>query len=351
MSVVDARIARRPGDPGLFAALAPMDGVTDWVYRDLLTRMHGGNSGISMCVSEFVRVCTITVVRKVIEKHCPEVHTGGKTAAGVPVFVQILGGNPGPMASTAARCVEMGAPGIDINFGCPSKTVNGSDGGATLLKYPQRVEAITAAVRAAVPAEIPVTVKIRLGWDSADNVEAIARAIENGGASWLTIHARTRMQGYRPPVDWSGIGRAREAVSMPVVANGDLNTVADVEACQAISGCTAFMVGRGAMGRPRLFRQLRGHTEPELDVAWLCDTLREYLDMLLRSGATEHAALGRCKQWLRLAAPASPVYEGMFTQLKRCRDLESMLRGLPSGIPVRPPRLQPSRPIGVPASP
>ncbi len=337
MSVIDPRVARTPGAHGLFAALAPMDGVTDWVYRDVITGLHGGASGVSMCVSEFVRVSRITVVPKVILKHCPEVRTGGTTASGVPVFVQLLGGNPEPMASTAARCVQMGAPGIDINFGCPAKTVNKSDGGATILQFPHRLEAITAAVRKAVPAQVPVTVKIRLGWANADHVEDIARAIEQGGASWLTIHARTRMQGYRPPVDWASIGRAREAVTMPVVANGDLNTVADVDACREISGCSAFMIGRGAMGRPRLFRQLRGYPDREVDVPWLCALIRDYAGRILGSGATESAALGRCKQWLRLAAPAHPHYAAMFGALKRAKELPRFLDQLdPTGMPARP---------------
>ena len=337
MSVIDPRIARTPDAPGLFVALAPMDGVTDWVYRDLLTKLHGGDSGISLCVSEFVRVVRSVVVPKVILKHCPEVTTGGRTAAGVPVFVQLLGGQPEPMAGTAVRCVEMGAPGIDINFGCPSKTVNGSDGGATILQFPQRLEAITAAVRNAVPDSIPVTVKIRLGWENAEHIEDIVQAIEQGGATWLTIHGRTRMQGYRPPVDWSSIGRAREAVRIPVVANGDLNTVDDVEACQRISGCTAFMIGRGSMGRHRLFRQLRGHRDAELDAVWLCARLREYAQSILDTGGSEGVALGRCKQWLRLAAPASPVYAGLFATLKRSQELSTLLAGLtPPGMP-RPP--------------
>lgn len=333
MSVVDPRVARRPDAPGLFAALAPMDGVTDWVYRDLLTKLHGGDSGISLCVSEFVRVTRSVVVPKAILRHCPEVETGGRTAAGVPVFVQLLGGQPEPMAGTAIRCVEMGAPGIDINFGCPSKTVNGSDGGATILQFPRRLEAITSAVRHAVPDSIPVTVKIRLGWENAEHVEDIVRAIEQGGATWLTIHGRTRMQGYRPPVNWTSIGRAREAVSIPVVANGDLNTLDDIEACRRISGCSAFMIGRGSMGRPRLFRQLRGHRDPELDAVWLCARLREYAQSILDTGGSQGVALGRCKQWLRLAAPASPVYAGLFATLKRSKELSSLLVGLtPPGI-------------------
>ncbi len=332
MSVIDPRIARRPDAPGLFVALAPMDGVTDWVYRDLLTKLHGGDSGISLCVSEFVRVTRSVVVPKVILKHCPEVETGGRTAAGVPVFVQILGGQPEPMAGTALRCVEMGAPGIDINFGCPAKTVNNHDGGATILKCPQRVEAITAAVREATPAEVPVTVKIRLGWSDAEAIEDIARAAEKGGAAWLTVHARTRLQLYRPPVDWPALARARSAVQMPVVANGDVDSVGALQSCARQSECTAFMVGRGAMGRPRLFRQVRGATEPDLDLPWMRDLLRDYVDRLLIAGAPPRAALGRLKQWLRLAAPSFEVLRDLFDSTKRMRTLDDALTlALPDG--------------------
>src|SRR5690606_6650665 len=109
---------------------------------------------------------------------------------------------------TAALAADLGAPGIDLNFGCPAKTVNNHDGGATILKTPQRVRHIVGAVREAVATDIPVSVKIRLGWDSAAGVEDLARAAAEGGAAWLTIHARTRTQLYRPPVDWVSIGRA-----------------------------------------------------------------------------------------------------------------------------------------------
>jgi tRNA-dihydrouridine synthase C len=317
-----ARIAPRPDAEGTFIALAPMDGVTDHVYRELLTGLGGGDSGISQCVSEFVRVTHDVVPDRVIRRHCPEVDRGGRTSSGVPVFVQILGGDEGPMADTAAAAAALGAPGIDINFGCPAKTVNNHDGGATILKTPCRVERIVSAVRRAVPSATPVSVKIRLGWDSADDVEEIARAAEAGGGSWLTIHARTRLQLYKPPVDWRAIGRARDAVSFPVVANGDLNTVADVDACARLSGCNAFMIGRGAMARPLLFRQLRGHVEPDLDLPWLIELLADYTVRLQEAGATDHAALGRLKQWLRLAAPAFEPLREFFDTVKRLSDLE-----------------------------
>ena len=122
-------LARHPGEPGLFLALAPMDGITDWVYRNLMTRLRNADSGISICVSEFVRVTRDPVVPHVIERHCPEVRTGGTTSSGTPVFVQLLGGEPAPMAESARRAAALGASGVDINFGCPAKTVNNHDGG------------------------------------------------------------------------------------------------------------------------------------------------------------------------------------------------------------------------------
>lgn len=333
------QVATRPDAPGLFLALAPMDGVTDWVYRDLLTDLHEGRSGISLCVSEFVRVTRDRVQPHVLRRHCPELDWGGRTRAGVEVFVQLLGGEPGPMADSAALAAELGAPGIDLNFGCPAKTVNNHDGGATILKTPQRVEAIVAAVRRAVPDDRPVSVKIRLGWDGADTLAEIARAAEQGGGSWLTVHARTRLQLYRPPVDWAALSRAREATRFPVVANGDLCTPDDLQRCGAVSGCSAFMIGRGSMGRPWLFRQARGHHEPDFEPVRYRALLREYVARMLAGGAPERAALGRLKQWLRLGAPAFAEVDHLFQSIKRCPELTPALARLDSEtLPARDPR-------------
>ena len=315
------RVAARPDDPGLFLALAPMDGVTDGSFRELITRSFAGRSGISLCVSEFVRVTQQPVQPHVMLRHCPELVRGGRTRAGVPVFVQLLGGEPRWMAEAAALAVELGAPGVDINFGCPAKTVNNSDGGATLLKQPCRVEAVTRAVRDAVAATIPVTVKIRVGWEDAEPVVDIARAAEQGGASWLTIHGRTRRQLYAPPVDMEAIGRARIAVSMPVVANGDLFSVAALHECAAVSGCSAFMVGRGAMGRPEIFAEARGWRSGPIASAELGKMLVEYVEQLQADGADERSTLGRLKQWLRMAGLLREDARGWFEDCKRLQTL------------------------------
>jgi tRNA-dihydrouridine synthase C len=210
-----------------------------------------------VCVSEFVRVTRDPAPAAVLRRDVPELMTGGRTAAGVPVFVQLLGGDAEPVARTAQVAASLGAPGIDLNFGCPAKTVNNHDGGATLLKYPERIRRIVARTRELVPHEIPVTMKMRVGWDSAEGIEAIAEAAEAGGAAWITIHARTRSQLYRPPVVWDALARARAAVRIPVVANGDVCVANDVHACAAESCCEAFMIGRGAMARPSVFAAIR----------------------------------------------------------------------------------------------
>jgi len=317
-----ATIARAPGDEGLFLALAPMDGVTDWVFRGLVTGQFGARSGISLCVSEFVRVTTQVPPAAVLLRHCPELSRGGVTEGGVPVFVQILGGDAEPMAGTARLAASLGAPGVDINFGCPSRKVNKRDGGATLLKYPERLRAIVAAVRDAVPPEIPVSAKIRVGWADDDDLETIVRAAGAGGASWITIHARTRIQGYKPPVRWRALARTVGLTGATVVANGDLNTVEDLGACAEQSRCQAFMIGRGAMSAPDLFARARGARDRELELGDFIELWREYYARLIADGAAEIKAISRVKQWLRFASPGSPAIASLFDAFKTLREWE-----------------------------
>ena len=209
-------------------ALAPMDGVTDHVFRELLTaRARPG--ALAFAVSEFVRVTDRPLSAGMIRRACPEVSRGGVTGAGTPVLVQLLGGQVEPLAATARVAMSAGAHGIDLNFGCPAKLVNRHDGGACLLKTPERIEKIVACVRQAVPRDRPVSAKIRLGWDCRDDVAAIALAAERGGASWLTVHGRTKSEMYGPPADWVAIGSARRALAITTIANGDLNTDAALE--------------------------------------------------------------------------------------------------------------------------
>ncbi|HEY8946072.1 MAG TPA: tRNA-dihydrouridine synthase family protein [Polyangiaceae bacterium] len=308
-----ARIKTSAHPPGPIA-LAPMDGITDHAYRELWTSIHSPGR-VAFCVSEFVRVSEQPLPDYVICRAYPEVEAGGLTRTGVPVLLQLLGGQPAPIAETARTATNLGAYGIDLNFGCPAKLVNRHDGGASLLRAPERIERIVDAVRRIVPGDRPVSAKIRLGWESSDEVVEIARAAERGGASWLTIHGRTKVAMYGPPADWEAIGRARAAVNIPVVANGDLNTLRALESCRAISGCTHFMLGRGPMARPSLLRSGIAQSE-DTELRPLRDVLLEYLEILAREGNSEERQVARVKQWLSLAKRVDPALSAYFESIK-----------------------------------
>jgi tRNA-dihydrouridine synthase C len=292
-----------------------MDGVTDFAYRALWTSL-GAPGKFSFCVSEFVRVSDRPLPASVIREACPEVAHAGTTPAGVPVLVQLLGGIAEPMAQTARNAIAIGAFGIDLNFGCPAKLVNRHDGGAALLRAPQRIEQIVTAVRKAVPSDKPVSVKIRLGWESSEEVVEIARAAERGGASWLTIHGRTKLEMYGPPANWRAIGCARAAVDIVVVANGDLNSEESIERCREHSGCSYFMLGRGPMGRPSLLSS-DASVAASSELRRLGELLLQYLVVLEQVGNSEARQVSRVKQWLSLAKRVNPSVAPWFDEVKR----------------------------------
>jgi len=303
-----AGVAETPTDDGLFLALSPMDGFTDAVFRELITSVpcaapdcgrHGG-SPVSMCTTEFFRVIDAPPCEETIVAGYPEVRRGGRTRTGVLVVPQVMGSEAALVAETAARLVALGAPGVDLNFGCPVKAVNQKQAGAALLKEPKRIESICRAVRGAIGSGATLSVKTRLGWDGRDALPELAKRIEGAGVDWLTIHGRTRRDGYRGEADWSGIALARTAVSVPVVANGDLTRMAQLGACAQQSGCRAFAIGRGVLGRPGLFHQLRGGRPPGNDHALLAATLQTYAQALLEGGMRERGVVNRVRHWLRL---------------------------------------------------
>ncbi|KGE05157.1 tRNA dihydrouridine synthase [Pseudohaliea rubra] len=299
--------------------LAPMEGVIDHTMRELLT----GLGGIDRCVTEFLRVTERLLPPRVFYRCCPELAAGGKTVHGVPVYLQLLGGQPGPVAENAARGAELGAPGIDLNFGCPAKTVNRSDGGAIVLREPARVYAITAAVRAALPVDVPLSVKIRLGFEDRSPFLDVVRAISDAGAAEIVVHARTRRDGYRPPAYWDDIAGAREVTRLPLIANGEIWSPGDAARCQAASGCDDLMLGRGALCRPDLPRLVRGAARGE-DLAplpWpaVLDLVRQFFALTLASYDARHAG-NPLKQWLVYLRAYYPQAALLFEHLKRLRD-------------------------------
>lgn len=233
--------------------LAPMEGITDARTRAFLTR----TGYYDFCVTEFIRVSAHVLGPKVFRNEAPEILNQCLTPSGIPVVVQILGGDPERMAQSALHAVEAGALGIDINFGCPAPTVNKNDGGATLLKYPHRVEAIVRAVRDALPTHVTVSAKLRLGFDDPEAIYENAKRAEQGGANWITIHGRTKIQGYTPPAYWEPIGKVRDQLRIPVIANGEIFSIEDFKRCRAITGCEHFMLGRSALGVPGLALEVR----------------------------------------------------------------------------------------------
>ncbi len=181
---------------GMTLLLAPMEGLLDFVLRDVLTRV----GGVDRCVSEFIRITGSLLPDKVFLRYVPELLNGSRTLAGVPVRAQLLGSDPVCMAENAARLAALQPEGIDLNFGCPAKVVNRHGGGAALLQEPERIAAVVAAVRRAVPAHLPVSAKMRLGFNDTLLMRECAQAMQDGGAAELVVHARTKADGYRPPI-------------------------------------------------------------------------------------------------------------------------------------------------------
>ena len=281
--------------------LAPMEGLADWLLRDVLTQAGGYDAA----VCEFVRVSGPRMPSRAFRRVCPELCNSGRTPSGVPVIVQLLGSDPDLMAENAAQLARLGPPGIDLNFGCPAPTVNGSGGGAVLLDDPERVGRIVAAVRGAVPQAVPVLAKMRLGVRDTSRALDCARAIEAGGASSLVVHARIRDEYYRPPAHWAWIARIRESVAIPVIANGEVWCVEDYLRCREVTGCEDVMIGRGAVADPLLARRIKAHlagepTDAAAETDWrlVQGMLAQFWHRLPEKMAPRFAP-GRIKMWLR----------------------------------------------------
>jgi len=237
------RIGQQIIDPP--TALAPMEGITDRSFRRMVRQL----GGCGLTVTEFVSSEAMT--RDV--RHAwqtaeidPDEH---------PVAIQIYGRSPERMAQAARSCEDLGADFVDLNLGCPAKKVVSGSSGAALMREPRLAEAILQAVGKALT--IPFTVKMRLGWDQQQrNAPEIARLAEEAGASLVTVHGRTRSQGFSGTADWPAISAVKRAVGIPVLANGDIRTVADARRALAESGADGVMAGRAVLRNPWLLRQI-----------------------------------------------------------------------------------------------
>ena len=300
--------------------LAPMEGLLDFVLRDILTR----TGGIDRCVSEFVRITHTLLPRKTYERIVPELLNGGRTRAGVPVRVQLLGSDPECLADNAAIAADLGAHGIDLNFGCPAKVVNRHGGGAALLEDPALLRRIVETVRRAVPAQVPVSAKMRLGLHDDRRAEECALALAEGGAEELVVHARTKADGYRPPAYWDRIHDICEVVRIPVIANGEIWTLDDALRCRAASGCTGLMLGRGMVRDPGLARLIRARDQQSEDTSQLEweELMPQIADFwhLVRISLDRKKHAGRIKQWFNFLRQRFPEAEMAYQMLRSIDD-------------------------------
>jgi tRNA-dihydrouridine synthase C len=308
------------GDTGRLI-LAPMEGLADDLLRDVLTQA----SHYDWCVTEFVRVSATVMPSSAFIRISPELKSGARTRAGTPVWVQLLGSDPELMAANAARVALLAPAGIDLNFGCPTPLINRNRGGAALLDEPELLEKITAAVRAAVPDHIPVAAKMRLGIRDTSRTIDCARALEAGGAASLVVHARTKEDGYRPQVRWEWLAHIREAIQIPVIANGEVWNVADYHALRAVSGCGDVMLGRGAVADPLLaskIRQKRGD-DPDTDWPLIQSMLLDYWNQAQKK-VLPHQAPGRLKQWLMLMRRSYPQAQVLFNVIRETQHADEV---------------------------
>ena len=252
--------------------LAPMAAVTDLPFRTVCEEL-----GVGLTITEFLSANALTEgAKKAVDKMTPSL--GGR-----PFGVQIFGREEERMAKAALMAVEIGASLVDINMGCPAKRVIAGACGSALMCEPALAQGLVRAVRAAVPAHIPISVKHRSGWDERNvNAPEFALAMVEAGAAMITVHGRTRAQGFSGKSDRAVIGKVRAALPahIPVVGNGDVLTVDDYFRMREETGCDAVMIGRGALGNPWLFHAIRqrlaGEATPEPPTA------KQRLDVFLR---------------------------------------------------------------------
>lgn len=317
-----------------------MEGLLDATLRDVLTR----TGGIDRCVSEFIRVTDTLLPERAFIRVVPELLNQGRTRAGVPVRPQLLGSDPACLADNAARLAGLSPFGVDLNFGCPAKTVNQSRGGAVLLDEPELIGRIVGEVRRAVPAGVPVSAKMRLGFNDDRRAEDCARAIAEAGADELVIHARTKAHGYRPPAYWDRIAEVRQALprgrSIAVIANGEIWNAADAQRCMDVTGCDALMIGRGMVTDPGLAL----HIKSQGVVSWqeVLPLLGLFWQQVCGRVERRHRA-GRLKQWLNYLRHRYPQAQMAFDVLRVGNEpaqIEGWLRthGAIASSPVAPHR-------------
>ncbi len=306
------------------AILAPMDGFSDWPFRSLCNRL-----GSAMSYTEFVRAENIIMAYK---QMWPRLRFD---EAERPMVFQIYGDDPDEIVKAAMMVQDKKPDIVDINMGCPSKKVAHGGAGVGLMLTPLKIARIFSRLSKQLP--VPVTGKIRLGWENCKSYKLIARIVEENGGSLIAIHGRTKEQGYGGEADWDAIAEIRQAVKIPVVGNGDVRSVADIQRLKSYTGCNAVMIGRAAIGNPWIFAGLDRHeVTNDMALAMVTEHLQRHLDfygdskgmLLFRKHAMQYLKL----HWfprdtrIRVITETNPV---VFLGL-----IQDIFAQYPAGLPV-----------------
>lgn len=230
-----------------YLILAPMEGVGDRCFRKAMASV----GGFDEAVTDFMRVPTNAHVQSLARQYeCAETNP-------IPLAAQLMGSDPELMAAMAQEIERRGAPRIDLNCGCPSNTVTGRGAGSSLLRSPDLLNQVAATMVKAVG--VPVTIKMRSGYEDISLFQENLLAAQESGVRFITLHPRTKVDGYGPPAKWELIARAKETLKIPVVGNGDILNVDDALRMLKETRCDALMVGRGAVTDPFIFHRIRSH--------------------------------------------------------------------------------------------
>lgn len=298
--------------------LAPMEGVVDDLMRELLTSINN----YDLCITEFIRVVDSLVPKHTFNKICPELSRGAKTLSQTPLRIQLLGQEPDWLAENAVRGIELGSHGIDVNFGCPAKAVNKSKGGAVLLDDPELIYQILHLIKQAVGRDNIVSAKIRLGFNDKEKFFDVVDAVKSAGANMLTIHARTKKDGYKPPAFWHHIGELPNYTDIDIVANGEIWSKSDAIQCMQETNTDLLMLGRGALATPNLANVIKYD-----DKKMPFETVKS---LLIRYSSLDHNNhsfyfSSRLKQWLKYLKLQYPEATLLFDKIKTLSDKETII--------------------------
>jgi len=283
------------------AILAPMDGFSDWPFRSLCRAL-----GSAMSYTEFVRA------QHIVEAYKHMALRLTFEEAERPMVFQIYGDDPDELLQAALKVQDKRPDIIDINMGCPARKVSYSGAGVGLMRSPLKIARIFRKLSTVL--EIPVTGKIRLGWDDCKSYKLIARIVEENGGQAIAVHGRTKEQAYGGLADWDAIAEIKAAVKIPVIGNGDIKIPADIDRMKAYTGCEAVMIGRAAIGNPWIFSRLeRDEVPPEV----VRQMLRQHLERHLAFyGAYKGMVIFRkhAMQYLKLQHFSRAVRTEIITQ-------------------------------------